>query len=494
MERNLVNMPQLWSDMMATLTKNNARVKRFPKHLCSHSFARDTSPAETLILIQSTRLLNVLCLSKQTSTAFAQGAMTLKRPQIFYGWIMVTVAGVGGVFALGTGLWSIGIFVTPMQDELGWSRTAIFGALTVRALVAGALAPFIGPLFDTKNGPKVMGIVTAILLGVSLMAIRWVQEVWQFYLLFGVLGAVANIAGGTVLVESVVPKWFIRKRGRAVAIASMGGAFGPVFPAAIQGAILAFGWRDAWLVLGLFTMAVTLPLAFLIRTSPEDMGLLPDGDVELEGQPGQASSTSNRPVARRTEEVSLTRGQAWRTPSFWLLALIFSITAFGVQGFISNWLPYFQDIGFSATTGALVLTVYGAVVLPARFLWGFLAERYSVRYLLMIQHILTVLGVILLLTIGNIAMLLLFAVFMGLAYGGYVPLQRLIYPIYYGRAHLGAIRGSMRPAITVASAAGPLVIAGLYDARGSYTLAFIVVLSTWLLAGLLFTMAKPPNR
>ena len=230
----------------------------------------------------------------------------------------------------------------------------------------------------------------------------------------------ANIAGGTVLVESVVPKWFIRKRGRAVAIASMGGAFGPVFPAAIQGAILAFGWRDAWLALGLFTMAVTLPLALLIRTSPEDMGLLPDGDVE----PDHAFPTSNRPMARRTEEISLTRGQALRTPSFWLLALIFSITALGVQGFVSNWLPYFQDIGFSATTGALALTVYGAFVLPARFLWGFLGERYSVRYLLMIQHILTVLGVILLLTIGNIAMLMLFAMFMGLAYGGYVPLRR----------------------------------------------------------------------
>jgi MFS family permease len=112
----------------------------------------------------------------------------------------------------------------------------------------------------------------------------------------------------------------------------------------------------------------------------------------------------------------------------------------------------------------------------------------------MIQHILTAWGVIILLSIGNIGMLLLFAVFMGLAYGGYIPLQRLIYPIYYGRAHLGAIRGSMRPAITVASAAGPLLIAGLYDIRGSYTLAFTVVMSTWLLAGLMFMFAKPPKR
>ncbi len=406
---------------------------------------------------------------------------------------MVLVAGIGGVFTLGTGLWSISVFVTPMEAELGWNRTTIFGALTVRALVAGGLSPLIGPLFDTKNGPRLLSIATALFMGISLMGLRWVHEVWQFYLLFGGLGAMANVGGGVVLVEAIVPKWFIRRRGRAVAMASMGGALGPIFPVVVHGAVVAFGWRDAWFVLGAFSMIAMLPLAFLIRTSPEDMGLLPDGDVAQEEDPNPVASTANRPVVRRTEEVSLTRGEAVRTRSFWLLVLTFSITSLGVQGFLPNWLPYFQDIGFSATTGAMVLTVYGLFVLPARFLWGFLAERYSVRYLLMIQHILTALGVVLLLSIGNMGMLLLFAVFMGLAYGGYVPLQRLIYPIYYGRAHLGAIRGTMRPALTLASAAGPLVIAGLYDIRGSYTLAFTVVMSTWLVAGLLFFLAKPPK-
>ena len=401
---------------------------------------------------------------------------------------MVLVAATGGVFTLGTGLWSVGAFVIPMEEELGWNRTTLLGGLTVRALVAGALSPFIGPLFDTRLGPRLLSMGTAVLMGVSLIGLRWVDEVWQYYLLFGGVGALANVAGGTVLVEAVVPKWFIRQRGRAVALASMGGVLGPIFPAGIQAAISAFGWRDAWLALGVFTTVVLLPLTFLIRTRPEDMGLLPDGDTAAD------TPTSTRRNTNASPEVDLTRGQALRTGTFWILVLAFSLTGLGVQGFISNWLPYFQDIGFTATTGALALTVFGLFVLPARFFWGYLADVFSVRHLLMVQHILTALVVLLLLNIGGIfGLLMAFAVLMGLTYGGYVPLQRLIYPIYYGRAHLGAIRGIMRPPLTLASAAGPLLIAGIYDLRGSYSLAFVFVMATWFVAGLMFLLARPPR-
>ena len=402
---------------------------------------------------------------------------------------MVLVAATGGVFTLGTGLWSVGAFVIPMEEELGWNRTTLLGGLTVRALVAGALSPFIGPLFDTRLGPRLLSMGTAVLMGVSLIGLRWVDEVWQYYLLFGGVGALANVAGGTVLVEAVVPKWFIRQRGRAVALASMGGVLGPIFPAGIQAAISAFGWRDAWLALGVFTTVVLLPLTFLIRTRPEDMGLLPDGDTEAD--------TAQSPSRRNTNAspaVDLTRGQAIRTRTFWILVLTFSLTGLGVQGFISNWLPYFQDIGFSATTGALALTVFGIFVLPARFFWGSLADVFPVRHAVDGPAHSDGAGGVVAAEHRNFPLLIAFAVLMGLTYGGYVPLQRLIYPIYYGRAHLGAIRGIMRPALTLASAAGPLVIAGIYDLKGSYTLAFVFVMFMWFVAGLMFLLAKPPRR
>lgn len=398
------------------------------------------------------------------------------------------IAATGGVFTLGTGLWSMGAFVIPMEEDLGWNRTTLFAGLTIRALAAGAMAPFIGPVFDTRNGPRRLTIASAVILAVSLIGMRWVDEVWQYYILFGGVGALANVTSGIVLIESVVPKWFIRQRGRAVAMASMGGVLGPIFPLAIQWAITEVGWRDAWVAMGLVSVVLLLPLAFLVRTQPEDMGLLPDGDTEASPQ----SSARLRRVAQ--PEPDLTRGQAMRTGTFWILVLTFSLTGLGVQGFISNWLPYFQDIGFSATTGALALTVFGIFVLPARFGWGYLADVFSVRHLLLVQHILTGLMVLLLLNIGNYALLMTFAVLMGLAYGGYVPLQRLIYPIYYGRAHLGAIRGIMRPALTTASAAGPLVIAGVYDIEGSYELAFVFVMFVWFAAGLMFLLARPPRR
>lgn len=397
------------------------------------------------------------------------------------------VAGAGGVFTLGTGLWSVGAFVVPMEAELGWNRTTLLGGLTVRALVAGAMAPFVGPVFDTKSGPRLLTISSAVILGVSLVGMRWVEEIWQYYLIFGAVGALANVTSGIVLIEAVVPKWFIRKRGRAVAMASMGGVLGPVFPLAIQAAISGFGWRDAWMAMGIVAVVVLLPLGFLVRTRPEDVGLLPDGDTAASPQP---FARQTRTVVTETE---FTRGQAMRTSTFWILIATFSLTSLGVQGFISNWLPYFQDIGFSANTGAVALTVFGFAVLPARFAWGSLADFFSVRHVLMVQHVLTGLLVLLLLNIGNYTLLIVFAVLMGLAYGGYVPLQRLIYPIYYGRAHLGAIRGAMRPAITVASAVGPLVIAGIYDLNGSYKLAFVFVMMMWFAAGMMFLLARPPR-
>ena len=109
-----------------------------------------------------------------------------KQPRVYYGWIVLAVAMIAGSFSTGVGSWGAGVFVKPMTEALGWSRTSYFGALTIRSLVAGALAPFIGPLQDTRTGPRRLMLLSAFLLGGSLIGIHYVQNIWQFYFLFGI--------------------------------------------------------------------------------------------------------------------------------------------------------------------------------------------------------------------------------------------------------------------------------------------------------------------
>jgi len=408
--------------------------------------------------------------------------------RIYYGWVIVIIAIVGGAFTSGAGVWGPSVFVAPMSEELGWSRSAFFGAFTVRALVAGALAPVLGPLQDTQNGPRLLMLVSAFTLGGSLVLLRYVDSLWFFYLVFGGMGAISSVALGGMVTNAIVPKWFIRKRGRAMGLASVGTAMGPLlFPISVQAIVSAVGWRDGWLVLGLVTLAVLIPLSFLIRTKPEDMGLIPDGEKSM---PTGIVKASTPAIA----EENYSRREAIRTPTFWLLAISFSLATLSMGGFFANWLPYFQDIGFTAAVGSLAAVAYGIGSISVRLVWGLLSERYSVRHLLVIQAFLTAISVFFFLHISGPTTLVMAGGFHGLAVGGFFIMRPLIIANYFGRRHLGAVNSLFRPLTTITSSLSPLLIAGLFDIYGSYVWAFTAVLASWLLVGAIVGFARPPRK
>jgi MFS family permease len=331
-------------------------------------------------------------------------------------------------------------------------------------------------------------LASALSLGGSLVLLRFVDSLWFFYLVFGGMGALSSAALGGMLTNAIVPKWFMRKRGRAMGLASIGTAMGPLlFPISVQAIVSTVGWRDGWLILGLVTLAVLVPLSFLIKTRPEDMGLLPDGE-------GSPPPTANTPTPTPIAEVSYTRREAARTPTFWLLAISFSLATLSMGGFFANWLPYFQDIGFSAAVGSLAAVAYGMGSISVRLVWGILSERYSVRHLLVVQALLTAISVFFFLHISGPTTLILAGGFHGLAVGGFFIMRPLIIANYFGRLHLGAINSLFRPLTTVTSSLSPLLIAGLFDAYGSYIWAFTAVLVSWLLVGTIVGFAKPPSK
>jgi MFS family permease len=394
---------------------------------------------------------------------------------------------VAGAFTSGAGFWAFTLFVTPMGNDLGWSRPELYGAMTVRALGNAALAPFMGPLQDSKLGPRVFAVGTAVTMAASMVLMKWIDDLLLFYLVFGLLGSLAHFGSSEMMLSVVLPRWFVRQRGRALGIGSMGTALGPLlFPFIVTGLLSVFEWRDAWVALGLITLAVLGPVSLLVRSRPEDMGLTPDGDVS----PIAAVSTSRNVPS----EHDFTRREVAVLPAFWLIVVAASLTTLGTNGFHANWIPFFQDEGFSAAEASLAATAYGICSLTTRIFWGWGAERISLRQLMALQSVLTALSVLGFLLIDSRGVLVVAAAFNGLALGGVFIMRPMIVATYFGRGHLGAINGLLRPFMTGASAFSPLLVAWIFEARGSYDLVFWLLAGCWLLAAGAVVLARQPRR
>ena len=417
-----------------------------------------------------------------------------KRPRIYYGWVLVAITILDGAFTSGAGVWGFSVFVQPMGEELGWSRAAIYGALTVRSLTSGALAPFIGPLQDTKQGPRLLAFATVLTLSSSLIAMYWVSDLVLFYLLFGCLGALASFGSSDMMMTAVLPKWFIRKRARALATGSIGTAMGPLFfPLLVSAMVAAFEWRGAWLALGLMTFAIMAPLSLLVRTRPEDIGLLPDGGDEPASKVASTNARGSRPPVLAPSEHDFTRREVVRTRTFWLFVIAFSLGTLGTGGFFSNWLPYFRDLGFSSAEGSLAATAYGICSISMRAVWSWVLERYPLRLALFTQSLLTGASVLLFFAIQDQLTLILAGAANGLAVGGFFILRPLAVANYFGRAHLGSINGIIRPFTTICAATSPLIVAGLYELAGSYRAPFGLIAACWFVAACALFMARPPK-
>jgi MFS family permease len=305
--------------------------------------------------------------------------------------------------------------------------------------------------------------------------------------LFGIVGTLMTVGGADMLVSAVIPKWFVRKRAAALTIASAGQGLGPLtFPVLVSFVIDAWGWRAGWLSIGIAAFVLLFPLAFTVRTRPEDIGLRPDG--EDAHSPARSSF-----VPRPDPEHSFTRREAMREPSLWLINLSGALFVMGVTGLQTNWLVYFQDAGFASTTAALSASAFGIGSFSSRFLWGFISHRYSVRVLMALATSLTAATVLLIFQVDSVATMMAVAVLNGLALGGNFVMRPLIVADYFGRNHLGAIGGIMRPLQIAGSATGPIAVAGIFDLTDSWHVAFGFVATIWLASAVSILVASPPK-
>ena len=412
------------------------------------------------------------------------------KPPFFYGWIIVGAGAISGAFNLGSAGFATSTFLAVMQSDLGWSQTVIFGALSVRVLLGGLLGPVIGPWADHPWAPRVVLPVGSVFLALSFILLRWVETPFQYYMVYGVLGALGIAAQGSGMWQTLAIKWFVRKRAKALSWSNAGAASGPlIFPLFLTFLIGSMGWRDAWLWLGITTLIIVLPLSLLARTNPETMNMLPDGDTQ-EAQPSTTATSQRPPVVG---EYSFTKGEALRSRSFWILTLAMALAVVGITGYQAHWIPYFQEKGFSLEVAASGVAVYGFFNVGGRFVWGYLAGKYNIRTMMILQGCLATVGVIFMLFIFNPIMMVAWGVFQGLNLAGFFMLQSLATAEFFGRGHIGAIRGFMTPFANGTRAVAPLLLGFMHDWSGSYTIPFLIVVGTWILAALAAVAIRPPQ-
>ena len=420
---------------------------------------------------------------RETASAFA-------RFPVFYGWVIVWVMFLQAFASAGV-LWATGVLSVPMQEDLGWSRSAVFAGITVRTLGGALGGVVLGKYVDASGGARLLALIGNAISAAGLFLVVFVQEPWQFLLIFGVLGGLLGAGPSSLLMGAVVPKWFIRQRARAVATSTMGtGLAAFILPTAINLVSDAYGWREAWLALGVLTAVLGVLPAFLIRTQPEDVGLHPDGDA-APSSPVQLTTTRGQAAVRPAQaEFSFTPREAFRTPTLWLLIVASLFGTVSPTAFPTNLVPAYVERGFSATTAAAAFSAYGLISFSGRFFWGYLADRLHIRKTLLI--ISTYCGVtvpLLWFLPGDTA--LIAGAIAGLGIGGWVGLNQVIWAVYFGRAHLGALNGVIRPFITVSSATGPLVVASLADAFDSYAVSIGVMALSWWVCALFLLIVRP---
>ncbi len=419
--------------------------------------------------------------------------------KVFYGWWIVLATHVICMIGYGTWLYSFGVFFKPMSAEFGWTRAMTAGAYSLRSIEGGIASPVVGWAVD-KYGSRIVILFGAVVSGASFAMMPLVNSLLGFYLVYGILLSTGMSAMLYLPAWTVIAKWFKRRLSAAMALLAVGAGIGGLICAPASAFLIErFGWRSAFVILGVVIWVVAIPLSLVVRDSPAKMGLAPDGDPLPEGSPQEddsAADSKSRPSAPPASG-EYTLKQALKSSVFWMLALAFFFFGMAHSTVTVHTVPALTDAGIPETTAALSFGLLTLVSVIGRLGFGFLGDYVSKRYLFMVAYALTGLGLLVLMDADTMPRVYLFIFLFGVGFGGTVPLMPAIRAEYFGVSALGKIQGFMNPVMMFASALGPIFAGSVFDATGSYRISFLVTgLLTFCAAIAMFFArpAKPPEE
>src|SRR6266849_1132537 len=353
------------------------------------------------------------------------------RAKLFYGWVIVGAGIVVTCVGFGAMI-SLSIFLQPMAQAMGWSRTGIATVALLNFLGMGAGAFVWGALSD-RFGTRAVVLTGGLLMGFGLVTASRATTLGQFQLLFGVIVGVASGSFYTPMTATTA-RWFTRHRSLAVALVSAGLSVGSTVMAPLaRWLITSFEWRTAMLVIGDLVWLVIIPTALLVRNPPASSPTTVAGPTVASGP-------------------DLTVAQALRTPQFAAIALTYFACCATHAGPIFHMVTHAIDQGISAMAAATVLSVAGLASLSGKIVCGLVADRVGAKRVLVAGLALQAIAVSLYLFTRELAGSYGVAVVFGFAYGGVMPLYATLVREYFGQRIMGSTFGAVALTSTLAMA------------------------------------------
>ena len=394
--------------------------------------------------------------------------------RLFYGWVIVIAGTLVSCMGLGA-MFSLGVFLKPISESMGWSRTSISTVALLNWIFMGIGSLVWGALSD-RIGTRAVVLSGGVLLGLGMVTASQATTLLQFQLLFGVLIGFA-VGAFYAPMTAAATRWFTEHRSLAVALVSCGIGLGVLTVGPLARALItAYDWRTAMLVIGDLCWLVVIPAALLVRPAPS----------ATDGSASVATLDANGREFTATAAV--------QTPQFWAIALTHFACCAAHSGPIFHMVTHAIDRGVAPLTAATVLGVSGLSSVAGRVTCGLLADRFGAKRTLLVGLAIQATAVLLYLFTTTAASFYALAVAFGLSYGGVMPLYAILVREYFGERIMGTAYGAVFLVSTLGMALGSWSGGWFYDAFGSYLWLFIGSSAIGLGAITIAVTFRPPRR
>jgi sugar phosphate permease len=406
---------------------------------------------------------------------------------VYFGWRMVAVGSVLRILGGGLYFYGFSVFFLPLSQDLGLSRAStslVFSLARAQGAFEGPLAGY----FMDRHGPRPLMILAIMTAGIGHMLLAGVNSYVMLLLVYMGVVSLAFHAGFMDAPMVIANTWFIRQRTMAMAMISGSiGIGGFIFTPFLSMAVHAFGWRPTAFACGIVFIVIGLPLALMVRRSPESMGLQPDGDPVP-----PVVKSANGTNSASTDAADFTLRQALHSSAFWFITAATAIRVIVLSAVNVHYVALMVWTGMSQQRAAVFLAIQAFMALPSHILFGWLGDKVN-KPKLMAACMLSALAALILLGVvrSEWAILLFTALFSTVE--STFPVNWSTVGEYFGRKNFAKIRGSMGFVSSWGSVIGPVLAGFVYDQTKSYEILIWASAALLLVASLLYAMVRKPS-